>query len=129
MFLVSCIFFSKCLYFSYYMAGYLLDRPCTLPFSLIPENEIPLPIFSQSSTLSRPSTLTIPDSFGILFHQCFLSLVSSSVNVSIFHSAWLATLWTNLIYVCTCVCIYLCVYIHGEGHSLSRNYAAINYDK
>ena len=28
MFLVACIFFSKCLYFSYYMAGYLLDRPC-----------------------------------------------------------------------------------------------------
>ena len=27
MFLVSYIFFSKCLYFSYYMAGYLLDRP------------------------------------------------------------------------------------------------------
>ena len=26
-FLVSCIFFSKCLYFSYYIAGYLLDRP------------------------------------------------------------------------------------------------------
>ena len=25
MFLVSCIFFNKCLYFSYYMAGYLLD--------------------------------------------------------------------------------------------------------
>ena len=28
MFLVSSIFFNKCLYFSYYMAGYLLDRPC-----------------------------------------------------------------------------------------------------
>ena len=28
MFLVSCIFFNRCLYFSYYMAGYLLDRPC-----------------------------------------------------------------------------------------------------
>ena len=28
MFLVSCIFFYKCLCFSYYMAGYLLDRPC-----------------------------------------------------------------------------------------------------
>ena len=28
MFLVSRIFFNKCLYFSYYMAGYLLDRPC-----------------------------------------------------------------------------------------------------
>ena len=27
-FLVSCIFFNKCLYFSYYVAGYLLDRPC-----------------------------------------------------------------------------------------------------
>ena len=27
MFLVTCIFFNKCLYFSYYMAGYLLDRP------------------------------------------------------------------------------------------------------
>ena len=26
-FLVSCVFFNKCLYFSYYMAGYLLDRP------------------------------------------------------------------------------------------------------
>ena len=27
---VSCIFFNKCLYFSYYMAKYLLDRPCML---------------------------------------------------------------------------------------------------
>ena len=27
-FLVSCIFFNKCLYFSHYMAGYLLDGPC-----------------------------------------------------------------------------------------------------
>ena len=29
LFLVSCIFFNKCFYFSYYMAGYLLDRTCT----------------------------------------------------------------------------------------------------
>ena len=28
MFLVSCNLFNKGLYFSYYMAGYLLDRPC-----------------------------------------------------------------------------------------------------
>ena len=28
MFLVSCIFFSKCLYCSYYMTGYLLNRIC-----------------------------------------------------------------------------------------------------
>ena len=27
---VSCIFFNKCLYFSYYMARYLLDRLCIL---------------------------------------------------------------------------------------------------
>ena len=27
MFLVSCIFFNKCLYFSYYMTGHLLDKP------------------------------------------------------------------------------------------------------
>ena len=27
MFLVSCIFFNTCLYFSYYMAGYFLERP------------------------------------------------------------------------------------------------------
>ena len=28
MFLVSCIFFNNCLYFSHYMAGYFLERPC-----------------------------------------------------------------------------------------------------
>ena len=28
MFLESCIFFNKCPYFSYYMTGCLLDRPC-----------------------------------------------------------------------------------------------------
>ena len=32
--------------------------------------------------------------------QCFLCLVSSSMNVSIFHSTWLDTFWTNLIYSC-----------------------------
>ena len=30
MFLVSCVFFNKCLYFSYYMGQHLLDRPCTI---------------------------------------------------------------------------------------------------
>ena len=39
MFLVSCIFLTKCLYFSYYMPGYLLDRPhvmtldCVMPLN------------------------------------------------------------------------------------------------
>ena len=32
MFLISRIFFKKCLYFSYYLAGYLLDRPCVPVF-------------------------------------------------------------------------------------------------
>ena len=27
MFFISCIFFNKCLYFSYYMAGYFMDKP------------------------------------------------------------------------------------------------------
>ena len=35
MFLVSCIFFNKCLYFSYYMAGYLLDRPHIIHISQV----------------------------------------------------------------------------------------------
>ena len=35
MFLVSCIFFNKCLCFSYYMAGHLLDRPRIFLLSLL----------------------------------------------------------------------------------------------
>ena len=30
--------------------------------------------------------------------QCFVYLVSSSIDVSIFHSAWLDTFWTDLLY-------------------------------
>ena len=30
--------------------------------------------------------------------QCFLYLVSPSVNVSIFHSAWLHAFWTDLVF-------------------------------
>ena len=33
--LVSCIFFNRFLYFSQHMAGYLLDRPCTLNYFFI----------------------------------------------------------------------------------------------
>ena len=35
MFLVSCIFFNKCLYFSCYVAGYLLDRLCIYTYICI----------------------------------------------------------------------------------------------
>ena len=34
MYNVPCIFCNKCLFFSYYMAGYLLDRPCILKHTL-----------------------------------------------------------------------------------------------
>ena len=30
MFLTSCVFFNKCLYFSSYLAGYFVDRPCNM---------------------------------------------------------------------------------------------------
>ena len=39
--------------------------------------------------------------------HCFLYLVSSSINVSIFHITWLDTYWTVLIYIRLCVCIYI----------------------
>ena len=38
---------------------------------------------------------------SLSYAQCFLYLVSSSINVSIFHSTWLDTHWTDL---------YMCVY-------------------
>ena len=34
---------------------------------------------------------------SLSYVRCFLYLVSSSVNVSIFHSAWLDTFWTDLV--------------------------------
>ena len=36
--------------------------------------------------------------------QCFLYLVSSSINVSIFHITWLGTSWTDLVYFSTPWC-------------------------
>ena len=48
--------------------------------------------------------------------QCFLYLVSSSINVSSFHFTWLDTFWTDLIYICVYVwgyiyvCVHVCVY-------------------
>ena len=39
--------------------------------------------------------------------QCFLYLVYSSINVSIFHIAWLGTFWTDLVSVCICVSFYM----------------------
>ena len=36
---------------------------------------------------------------SLSYVQCFLCLVSSSINVSIFHITWLASFWTDLIYI------------------------------
>ena len=35
---------------------------------------------------------------SLSYIQCFLYLVSSLINVSIFHITWLATFWTDLVY-------------------------------
>ena len=46
-FLVSCIFFNKCLYLSCYMAGYLLDRP------RFAENTAPISLFRNHLQKNR----------------------------------------------------------------------------
>ena len=37
----------------------------------------------------------------VLCTQFFLYLVSSLINVPIFHITWLGTFWTDLVYICT----------------------------
>ena len=41
------------------------------------------------------------------YAQCFLYLVASSINVSIFHSTWLDTFWAD----CICMIIYLSTWL------------------
>ena len=45
--LISCIFFNKCLCFSYYVTGYFLDRSCMPPFNL-PSQTSPVPGFPHT---------------------------------------------------------------------------------
>ena len=49
----------------------------------------------------------------ILLHTCFLYLVSSSMNVSIFHRTWLDTFWTGLVYRFICMHIYRSIYTYS----------------
>ena len=50
-------------------------------------------------TVWGPKVPTLKGTEALLSYvPCFLYLVSSSVNVSIFHSTWLDTFWTDLIY-------------------------------
>ena len=52
---------------------------------------------------------------SLSYGQCFLCLVSASINVSIFHTTWLEPFWTELIY-------YLALLhysIYNQNHSVS----------
>ena len=51
MYNVSCIFFNKCLYLSYYMAGYLLDRPYIYITCCITQYITALPLCSVSTVI------------------------------------------------------------------------------
>ena len=71
---------------------------------------------------------------SLSYVQCFLYVVSSSINVSIFHSTWLDVFWKDHIYVyiyafviiniylmLPCICIYLCVCVsHCHQSDLSQ---------
>ena len=49
-------------------------------------------------TVWGPKVPTLKGTEALLSYvQCFLYLVSSSINVSIFHITWLDTFWTDLI--------------------------------
>ena len=96
--LVSCIVFNKCLYFSQYMAAYLLDRPCTPNIQvnkIIGENEkcvfyftfkkigiflanpiYKIIIWGKSSKTQQGSSL--PQSSHLHQSQCSWSLVLQS---------------------------------------------------
>ena len=52
-------------------------------------------------TLWGPKVPTLKETEASLAHgQCFLYLVSSSINIFIFHITWLDTFWTGLRYLC-----------------------------
>ena len=62
MFLVSCISFNKCLYFSCYMAGYFLERPCRSP-AVRPEPASQVH-YCFSPCLTKPPSTSSPPSFS-----------------------------------------------------------------
>ena len=59
-----------------------------------------------------PNVPTLKGTEASLSHvQCFLYLISSSINVSIFLSVWLDTLWTDYTH------IYIYIQIHTHTHT------------
>ena len=89
-------------------------------------------------TVWGPRVPTLKGIEASLSHvQCFLYLVSSSRNVSIFHITWPDTFWTGLVYLCIyylllnsrpCILIYVCVsrYFTTTQISLLIFYSCIN---
>ena len=68
-------------------------------------------------TVCGPQVTTLKGiEVSLSYVQCFLYLVSSSTNVSIFHITWSDTFWTDL--VCMCVCVYTHIYIKYTMHNL-----------
>ena len=55
-----------------------------------------------------------------LRHHCpmYSFLVSSSINVSIFHSAWLDTFWTDLIYTLRNTLLWFCLYLWKDNYAV-----------
>ena len=50
-------------------------------------------------TVQRPKVPTLKGTeVSLSYAQCFLHLVSSSIDISICGSAWLGTFWTDLVY-------------------------------
>ena len=82
-------------------------------------NEIQENMMGQLMLIGRivwgPKVPTLKGTDTLLSYvQCFLYLLSSSINVSIFHITWLDTFLTDLIYVYiyVCVCVCVCIYIY-----------------
>ena len=69
-------------------------------------NEIQENMMGQLMEIGRPVwSPRVPNLMGtevsLSYVQCFLCLVSSLINVSIFHITWLYTFWTDLVYYLT----------------------------
>ena len=64
---------------------------------------------------------------SLSFVQCFLYLVSSSVNVSICHSLWLHNFWTDYVplHVYTHIDIYIHIYVYTYTHAYTYMYTHI----
>ena len=72
--------------------------PCN--FWLFPKLNTTGQLMVIGRTVWGPNVPTLKGTEASLSYvQCFLYLVSSSINASSFHITWLDTLWTDLIYI------------------------------